>query len=210
MDVQYICYLQYRWAAVCPNSFYLVTDITDEENSCYPNSSLPGNLWSTISLEVHHAYLNLSQNTVYDFILQYSNPQGRVWRAIFLFNSIQVYSHRDLSDLFILWQIFCAGDGQILLSFTYFNFLSDIKRVQYRTGNGSCCSWVGMGLADRQRKLESYKVLPSYVHCTVGWINFVFFENFKLPHVACAQGGVKITCSNSEFFKVHRLLAQIS
>ena len=28
---------------------------------------------------------------------------------------------------------------------------------------------------------------------------FSFFENFKLPHVACAQGGVKITCSNLEF-----------
>ena len=34
--------LWYRWAAVCPNSFYLVTDITDEKDSCYPNSSLPG------------------------------------------------------------------------------------------------------------------------------------------------------------------------
>ena len=36
--------------------------------------------------------------------------------------------------------------------------------------------------------------------CTLGWINFVFFENFKLAHVALAQGGCKITCSNSEFF----------
>ena len=35
---------------------------------------------------------------------------------------------------------------------------------------------------------------------TVGWINFDFLDNFKLPHVACAQRGVKITCSNSEFF----------
>ena len=25
----------------------------------------------------------------------------------------------------------------------------------------------------------------------LGLINFVFFENFKLPHVACAQGGCK-------------------
>ena len=32
---------------------------------------------------------------------------------------------------------------------------------------------------------------------------FRFFEIFKQPHVACAtcaSGGVKITCSNSEFF----------
>ena len=23
--------------------------------------------------------------------------------------------------------------------------------------------------------------------CTLEWINFFFFENFKLPHAACAQ-----------------------
>ena len=36
--------------------------------------------------------------------------------------------------------------------------------------------------------------------CAVGWINYDFFYNFKLPHVACAQGGVKITSSNSKIF----------
>ena len=40
--------------------------ITDEENSCYPNSLLPGNLGigTLFSLHVHHAYLNIAQNTV--------------------------------------------------------------------------------------------------------------------------------------------------
>ena len=28
-------------------------------------------------------------------------------------------------------------------------------------------------------------------HCPIGWINFEFFDNFKLPHVACAQRGCK-------------------
>ena len=37
--------------------------ITDEENSCYQNSSLPGNLWYrsiTFSAQVHHAYFNIA------------------------------------------------------------------------------------------------------------------------------------------------------
>ena len=55
---------RYRWPAVLPNSFYPVTNITNEENSCNLNSSLPVNRWnqSIISLYVHHAYLNIAQN----------------------------------------------------------------------------------------------------------------------------------------------------
>ena len=40
-----------------------------------------------------------------------------MWRENFLFNSVQDYTHHDLTELFIRWQIFCAGDGQILLSY---------------------------------------------------------------------------------------------
>ena len=42
VHVQTIWSFVHRWPAVSPNSFYPVTDITAEENSCYPNSSLPG------------------------------------------------------------------------------------------------------------------------------------------------------------------------
>ena len=35
----------------------------------------------------------------------------------------------------------------------------------------------------------SYDILLSG-QLLIGWINFDFFDNFKLPHVACAQGGV--------------------
>ena len=48
---------------------------TNEESSCYPNSSLPGNLCSTVpyvSLHMHHAYLKISQN-----IWVYSNLTHR-------------------------------------------------------------------------------------------------------------------------------------
>ena len=39
----------------------------------------------------------------------------------------------------------------------------------------------------------SYKMTSSMPNLpgTVGWINFDFLDNFKLPHVACAQGGCK-------------------
>ena len=49
--------------------------ITGEENSCYPNSSLPGNLFyrSIFSLHVHHAYFNIAQII---WVLFYSNPPG--------------------------------------------------------------------------------------------------------------------------------------
>ena len=58
------------------HSFYPVTSITDEENICYPNSSLPGNPWnwSLISVHVHHAYPNIAfslHKSTFSLIVQY-------------------------------------------------------------------------------------------------------------------------------------------
>ena len=80
MHVQYVQFIwsfRYWWTAGYQNSFYPMYNwITDEENSCYPNSSLPENrwYWSIISLHMHHAYLNIAQNK---WVLFYSNSQGR-------------------------------------------------------------------------------------------------------------------------------------
>ena len=83
-----------------PNNFYLVTNISNEENSCYPISSLTGNYWyrSLISVHMHHAYHDIAQN-----ILVYStltHPAGR--QAIF-YNYVRVSGHRDSTELFIFW-----------------------------------------------------------------------------------------------------------
>ena len=54
--VQFIWSFRYWWTAGYQNSFYPMYNwITDEENSCYPNSSLPENrwYWSIISLHAH-------------------------------------------------------------------------------------------------------------------------------------------------------------
>ena len=57
--------IQYILMNIClPEQLLPGNWTTDEENSCYPNSSLPGNCWyrSIISLHVTHAYLNIAQN----------------------------------------------------------------------------------------------------------------------------------------------------
>ena len=130
--VQFIWSFRNRWTAVYKNSFYPVTRLPDEENSCYSNSSLPYNRWyrSIISLHLHHAYLNITQNI---WVLFYSNPQGgcggqffpcicasplRQWLARTVFQFADFFSH-NLADF---PAIFC----------TYFDFFFDIKKVQYR------------------------------------------------------------------------------
>ena len=50
-------------------------------------------------------------------------------------------------------------------------------------------STAGSGMRDRSSLLAPSRQI--YVHWALGWINFGFFENFKLPHVACAQGVCK-------------------
>ena len=122
-----------------PNSFDLVTIITTDENSCYPNSSLPGNRWycSLTSLHVHHAYLNIGQNIQYEFF--YSNPsRRRVGNFFFLSESVDSVT---LAELFMLWwislqEIFAAFSppifGRFLCHLFFFDFFSDIKSCQYR------------------------------------------------------------------------------
>ena len=124
-----------------PNNFYLVTNISNEENSCYPISSLTGNYWyrSLISVHMHHAYHDIAQN-----ILVYStltHPAGR--QAIF-YNYVRVSGHRDSTELFIFWWNFSSSTFWNFLYlhlvhfcrlfFTYIDVFSDIKNVQYWTG----------------------------------------------------------------------------
>ena len=60
--------------------------ITGEENSCYPNSSLP--LVPVHNFHMHHAYFNTAQNI---WVLFNSNPPGG-WAGNFFFNSDRLCS----------------------------------------------------------------------------------------------------------------------
>ena len=116
--IQFIWYFRYfDYIAVLPNSLYLVTNITDQENNCYLNSSLPGNLWY-LSIIMHHAYSPTYMS------LFYPNPQGGCDGQFFplrLHTSTIVHSNLDLTELFTLWwiffcSIFCAHFGRIFVS----------------------------------------------------------------------------------------------
>ena len=103
VHMQFIWTFGCGWPAVLMNSFYPVTNITDQENSCYPNSSLPGNLWhgSIISLHMHHAFLNVTQNIwVFSTLTHRAGLVGNFFSQ----DSIKVCSPRYLTELFTLWR----------------------------------------------------------------------------------------------------------
>ena len=115
--------------------------ITNEENSCYPNSSLPGNFrYRTIIFSAFAPY------STYINIPHYSSFKpctGRVWWAIFSLISMQVRLPVTCQNLFTLWQIFFPATFAVFphsrfggfVVFAYFDFFSDIKRVQYQKSN---------------------------------------------------------------------------
>ena len=123
-------------------------------NSCYPNSSLPVDYWhqSIISLHMHHAYLNIAQNIR---VLFYSNPPGG-GENNFLILCGSVNAMIRLTELFTFRRILCRQLLQhflrlhlahfpVVFYFTYFDFFSDIKWVQYRAfHNGLLAHWVNM------------------------------------------------------------------
>ena len=80
-------------------------------NSCYPNSSVPGDhqhqhrslIFSMCSV-VHHAYLNVAQTIwVYSTL---THPTAALFS-----NSIRVRWHHDSAELFTFWWIFAAIFG---------------------------------------------------------------------------------------------------
>ena len=100
----------------------------------------------------------------------------------------------------ILWQSLIFYRSSLLLHLfdivtSWFGPPEYKTEFQFRTGmDFSVCS--------TGQKILGYEDFPSKIRrkifyqslsltCLLGWINFDFFDNFKLPHVACAQGGCK-------------------
>ena len=107
--------------------------ITDEENSCYPNSSLPSNCShrSIISLDVHHAYLIIAQN-----ILVYSTLTHRAGVVNFPC-IVRVHSVSDYSQNCLRIHGFSSNNFADfpVIFFTNLAFFSNIKRVQYQANH---------------------------------------------------------------------------
>ena len=73
-----------------PEQLFRGNWVTDEENSYYLNSLVPGALGNgpLFSLHVHHAHLNTAQNV---WVLFYSNTQGVVGNFFFQFHASPPY-----------------------------------------------------------------------------------------------------------------------
>ena len=113
---------------------------------------------SFLCMHLHHAYSILVWPKKYE----YSTLAHRAGVAgDFFLVSVLVHFDSDLPELFFPAILEAFSNSKFTVLFlTYFDFSSDIKRIQYRTGNAcSGSAMIGYQRRTRRRPVERMRLL---------------------------------------------------